>query len=59
MSQSPVKGPVYYSMWQWNFQVNYKDISIGNKMIHVECGKGMLNPNKTLALEKESQPRWM
>lgn len=32
-------------------------LSTGNKMIQVECG--MLNPNKTLILEKESQPRWM
>lgn len=29
---------------------------MGNKIVQVKCGKGILNPNKTLILEKERKP---
>lgn len=32
-----------------------QEISMGNRIIQVKCGKGMLNPNKTLISEKEKQ----
>lgn len=33
------------------------EISMGNRIIQAKCGKGMLNPNKTLISEKEKKKK--